>query len=64
MRHTCGKQEMSRKFLFEKFCGKDFPEDIDKGKHGRRAGMETWRWNINIHLYINYQLYALIIIYS
>jgi hypothetical protein len=48
MRHTCGKQGMSRTPLFEKFCGKAYREDIDKHKHGKRAAMEVWRWNISI----------------
>jgi hypothetical protein len=48
MRHTCGKQGMSRTLFFEKFCGKDYLEDTDKCKNGRRAAMEAWRWNNSI----------------
>jgi len=29
MRHTCGKQGMSRTLLFEKFCGKACLEDTN-----------------------------------
>jgi hypothetical protein len=39
---------MSRTLLYEKFCGKAYLEDTDKYKHGRRAAMEAWRWNISI----------------
>jgi hypothetical protein len=50
MRHKCGKQGMSRTLMFENLCGKDCLEDTDKCKHGRRAAMKAWRWNINIYV--------------